>query len=320
MLMTTHPSAPEGQLADRDQLARLRRPLAERLLRHARVGEIVIPAPLPDLMLMRLDGGETVCGIYEPCVALIVQGRKRVSIGERTLHYDELHYFVTPLDLPARATILEASPQAPFLSLALRLDLQLVASMMLEGVVSPARPAGDERHAMSTGRLDAGLLDAFRRLVELVEEPAHAPVLAPLVQREITYRLLTGEAGWRLRQIAAADSQGSQVSRAIELLRSRFTEPMRIEDLARAAHMSVSSLHHHFKALTGMSPLQFQKQLRLAEARRLMLAERLDAATAAYRVGYESPSHFSREYGRHFGAPPMRDIARLRQGAQAGGA
>lgn len=296
-----------------DELENLRRPLAERLLRHARAGEIVMPAAVPDLMLMRLDQEDSVCGIYEPCVAVIVQGRKRVTIGDQVLHYDPQHFFVTPLDLPAQAVILEASPQAPYLSVALRLDLQLVSSMLLEGVASPARPAGDERHAMSTGLLDTGLLDAFRRLLELVDEPAHAPMLAPLVQREITYRLLTGEAGWRLRQIAAVDSQGSQVSRAIELLRSRFAEPMRIDDLARAAHMSVSSLHHHFKALTGMSPLQFQKQLRLAEARRLMLAERLDAATAAFRVGYESPSHFSREYGRHFGAPPMRDIARLRQ-------
>ena len=312
MLMSTHP------LPLADDLAHLRRPIAERLLRHARAGEIVIPAALPDLMLMRQDDEACVCGIYEPCVAVVLQGRKRVSIGDQVLHYDPQHFFVTPLDLPTLAFILEASPQAPYLSVALRLDLQLVASLMLEGVASPARPAGDERHAMSTGRIDAGLLDAFRRLLELVDEPAHAPMLAPLVQREITYRLLTGEAGWRLRQIAAVDSQGSQVSRAIELLRSRFCEPMRIEDLARAAHMSVSSLHHHFKALTGMSPLQFQKQLRLAEARRLMLAERLDAASAAFRVGYESPSHFSREYSRHFGAPPVRDIARLRQ--LAGGA
>jgi AraC-like DNA-binding protein len=299
-----------------DALEGLRGPLAERLLRHARAGEIVIPPAVPDLMLMRLDKEDSVCGIYEPCVAVILQGRKRVSIGDQVLHYDPQHFFVTPLDLPASAVILEASAQAPYLSVALRLDLQLVSSMLIEGVVPPARPAGDERHAMSTGVLDAGLLDAFRRLLELVDTPAHAPALAPQVQREITYRLLTGEAGWRLRQIAAVDSQGSQVSRAIELLRSRFTEAMRIDDLARAAHMSVSSLHHHFKALTGMSPLQFQKQLRLAEARRLMLAERLDAATAAYRVGYESPSHFSREYGRRFGAPPMRDIARLRQLAE----
>lgn len=303
-----------------DGLAPLRRPLAERLLRHARPGEIISPPALPELMLMRLDRvDEMICGAYEPCVVLVVQGRKRVSIGDQTLHYDPQRFFVTSLDLPCLASILDASPEAPFLSMALRLDLRLVASMVLEGVDSPAPPPGGERRAMSTGRLDAPLLDAFGRLLALLDEPDHAPMLAPLVQREITYRMLSGEAGWRLRQIAAVDSQGHQVSRAIELLKERYCEALRIEDLARAAHMSVSSLHHHFKSLTGMSPLQFQKQLRLAEARRLMLGERADAATAAYRVGYESPSQFSREYSRHFGAPPMRDIARLREVTEAGG-
>lgn len=304
-----------------DPLAALRQPLAERLLRHARAGEMLTPPAVPNLLLMRLDQTEDmVCGMYEPCVALVVQGRKRVTIGDQTYHYDPQHFFVTPLDLPALATILEASPQTPFLSLAVRLDLRLVTSMILEGAASPPPPpAGGERHAMSTGRIEAPLLEAFGRLLALVDEPAHAAVLAPLVQREITYRLLMGETGWRLRQIAAVDSQGHQVSRAIELLRQRYTEALLIEDLARAAHMSPSSLHHHFKALTGMSPLQYQKQLRLAEARRLMLAERADAASAAYRVGYESASQFSREYSRHFGAPPMRDIARLREMAEAGG-
>jgi AraC-like DNA-binding protein len=303
-----------------DALAPLRQPLAERLLRHARAGEVQMPAAVPNLLLMRLDHTEDmVCGMYEPCVALVVQGRKRVTIGDQTYHYDPQRFFVTPLDLPALATIQEASPQTPFLSMAVRLDLRLVTSMILEGVASPPPPAGGDRHAMSTGRVEAPLLDAFGRLLALVDEPAHAATLAPLVQREITYRLLIGETGWRLRQIAAVDSQGHQVSRAIELLRGRFSEALRIEDLARAAHMSASSLHHHFKALTGMSPVQYQKQLRLAEARRLMLAERLDAATAAYRVGYESPSQFSREYSRQFGAPPMRDIARLRELAEVGG-
>jgi AraC-like DNA-binding protein len=312
MLTPTRPRPPV------DDLAPLRQPLVERLLRRAPAGELLHPPAVPGLMLARIDHAEDmVCSVYQPCVVLVVQGRKRVTIGDQTLHYDPQHYFVTPLELPSLATILDASPQAPFLSMALQLDLRLVASMVLEGVASPAPPDGGERRAMSTGRLDAPLLDAFGRLLALVEEPSHAPVLAPLVQREITYRLLTGEAGWRLRQIAAVDSQGHQVSRAIDLLKRRFTEALRIEDLARAAHMSVSSLHHHFKALTGMSPLQFQKQLRLAEARRLMLGERLDAASAAYRVGYESPSQFSREYSRHFGAPPVRDIARLRELADA---
>ena len=300
-----------------DDLARRRRPLIERLLRHLPAEGLVVPPALPDLMLLRRDQAEDmVCGHYQPCVALVLQGRKQVDIGGHTLRYDPQHFFVTPLELPGVASILDAHPKAPYLSLALRLDLRLVATMVLEGVVPPPPPAGADRAAMGTGRVDAPLLDAFDRLLALLDEPAHAPALAPLVQREITYRLLAGEAGWRLRQIAAVDSQGQQVSRAITLLKQRFTEALRIDDLARAAHMSSSSLHHHFKALTGMSPLQYQKQLRLAEARRLMLAERLDAASAAYRVGYESPSQFSREYSRQFGAPPMRDIARLRELAE----
>ena len=296
----------------------LRRPLIDRMLRHLPASGMVSPSSVPGLMLLRQDQPEdTICSVYQPCVALVLQGRKQVSFGPRTLHYDAQHFFVTPLDLPSVATILDASPQRPFLSVGMLLDLRLLTSMILEGVASPPPPDDADRHAMCTGRVDAALLGPFDRLVALLDEPAHAPALAPLVQREITYRLLSGEAGWRLRQIAAVGSQGHQVSRAIALLRERFGEPLRIEDLARTAHMSTSGLHHHFKALTGMSPLQYQKQLRLAEARRLMLAERLDAATAAFRVGYESPSQFSREYSRQFGAPPVRDIARLRSLPQA---
>lgn len=300
-----------------DDLTPLRQRMAECMLRHARAGDMMTPDALPDLMLARIDQAEDmVCGVYQPCVVVVLQGRKRVTIGDQVLHYDPQHFFVTSLDLPSLATILDASPQTPFLSIALRLDLRLIATMTLEGVASPPPPIGGERHAMATGRIEPPLLDAFARLLALVDEPAHAAALAPLVQREIMYRLLTGVAGWRLRQIAAVDSQGHQISRAIELLKSQFSESLSIEALARATHMSVSSLHHHFKALTGMSPLQFQKQLRLAEARRLLFGEGLDAATVAYRVGYESPSQFSREYSRHFGAPPRRDIARLRELAE----
>ncbi len=296
-----------------DDLTPLRQRMAECMLRHTRAGDMMTPGALPDLMLARIDQAEDrVCGVYQPCVVVVLQGRKRVTIGDQVLHYDPQHFFVTSLDLPSLATILDASPQTPFLSMALRLDLRLIANLILEGVAPPPPPAGGERHAMTTGRLEPPLLDAFARLLTLVDEPMHAAALAPLVQQEIMYRLLTGVAGWRLRQIAAVDGQGHQISRAIGLLKSQFAGALRLEDLARATHMSVSSLHHHFKALTGMSPLQFQKQLRLVEARRLLLGEGVDAATAAYRVGYESPSQFSREYSRHFGAPPLRDIARLR--------
>lgn len=303
-------------LPDDDGLAAPRQRLIDKLLRHSRTGEVLNHAALPALITVRQDEAQSsICGVYEPCVALVVQGRKSVDIGDRTLSYDAHSCFVTPLDLPGVATIQEASAEKPFLSLALRIDMREVATLLLDGALPAApRPSGDTR-AMATTVITPALLDAFDRLLGLLDAPGDARALAPLIQREITYRLLTGEVGWRLRQIATADSQGQLVARAIGLLRERYTEPLRIEDLARAAHMGVSTLHHHFKALTGMSPLQYQKQLRLAEARRLMLAERLDASTAAYRVGYESPSQFSREYSRQFGAPPMRDIAGVRAAA-----
>lgn len=298
-------------------LAPLRGRLIERLLRHAgKPGDLTESAAIPGLMMMRLHACEgLMCAIYEPLVAVVVQGRKQVVFGEEVLVYHPDRFFVTPLDLPARVTVLEASRDRPFLSLALRLDMREIATLVLEGVVPPPPPPNGERHAMATGAIDAPLLEAFDRLLALLDRQQDAPVLAPLIRREITYRLLTGEAGWRLRQIAAVDGQGHAVSRAIALLRARYVEPLRIEDLSREALMSVSSFHHHFKALTGMSPLQFQKQLRLGEARRIMLTEGLDAATAAYRVGYESASQFSREYARQFGAPPIRDIAALRHRA-----
>lgn len=296
-----------------DGLEASRQRLAGRLDRHGRAPEDDPATAIPGLLAVRLPSCSGVmCAVYEPLVAVVVQGSKRVEFGDQTLVYDARHYFVTSLDFPAQATVLDATPQRPFLSLALRLDLREIATLVLEGVEPPPPPPGGERRAMAVGTLDAALLDAFDRLVALLDQPAHAPVLAPLIRREILYRLLTGEAGWRLRQMAAVDSQGPQISRAIALLRARFAEPLRVDDLAREAMMSGSSFHHHFKALTGMSPLQFQKQLRLGEARRLMLAEHLDAASAAYRVGYESASQFSREYARQFGAPPMRDIAALR--------
>lgn len=277
---------------------------------------------LPGLRVYRADGlNGSVCGVYEPSVALIVQGSKRVVLGRDTLVYDSGHFLVTSLDLPAVATILEASPERPYLALVLRLDLREIAGLMLSGQLPafpalplPARAAGKpaEHRAMAIGCVTLPLLDAFGRLLDLLEQPEGLPVLAPLVQREIHYRLLTGEQGGRLRQIAAVGSQGHQIARAIDHLKTHYAEPLRVEDLAREVRMSVSTFHHQFKALTAMSPLQYQKQMRLTEARRLMLADHLDASTAAYRVGYESPSQFSREYSRQFGAPPTRDIAGLR--------
>jgi len=303
---------------DADAVAALRSSLA------ARVASLVPGAGLheapgvPELMMIRSDSlNGAVCGVYQPCVALILQGRKRVVLGDDAFVYDTRRYLIASLDLPAVSTILEATPQRPYLALVLQLDLREVASLMLSGPLPqpPAQVAAQaarDSRAMATGELTLPLLDAFRRLLDLLDRPADVPVLAPLVRREILYRLLVGEAGGRLRSIAAIDSQAHQIARAIDRIKTSYAQPLQVEELAREVRMSVSTFHHHFKALTAMSPLQYQKRLRLTEARRLMLAENLDASTAAYRVGYESASQFSREYSRQFGAPPTRDIAGLR--------
>ncbi|RVU43726.1 AraC family transcriptional regulator [Rubrivivax rivuli] len=306
-----------------DALAATRSALATRLLRQAPGEGLHTLEALPGLMIYRADQlSGSVCGVYEPCVAVVVQGSKRVVLGSDTLVYDSTRYLLTSLNLPTVATILEASPEQPYLALVLKLDLREVATLMLSGTVPaapppPREPESQEHRAMGTGLLTLPLLQAFERLLDIAAQPEHAPVLAPLVLREIHYRLLVGEQGGRLRQIAAVGSQGHQIARAIDWLRSHYAEPLRVEDLAREVRMGLSTFHHQFKALTAMSPLQYQKQIRLNEARRLMLVYDLDAATAAYRVGYESPSQFSREYSRQFGAPPVRDISQLRQAPPA---
>jgi AraC-like DNA-binding protein len=301
-----------------DELAALRLSLARRVMQLTPAGGLHGPPALPGVSLFRgesLDG--EVCAVYEPSVALILQGSKRVVVGETSLVYGVSRYLLTSLELPAVATILEASRERPYLALVLRLDMHEIASLMLSDPLPQAAPSRHDNHAMATGEVTLPLLDAFRRLLELADRPQDVPVLAPLLQREIVYRLLTGEAGGRLRQIASADSQGHHIARAVKRLKTAYAEPLRVEDLAKEARMSVSTFHHRFKALTAMSPLQYQKRLRLAEARRMMLAENVDASTAAYRVGYESASQFSREYKRQFGAPPTLDIVGLREVAGA---
>jgi len=302
-----------------DSLRDARSSLAGRILQRTGPGELLRPPQLPGLMMIRQDGVLLDnCALYEPCVALIVQGSKRVLLGNETLHYGEDRYLIASMDLPVRTAVLEASPERPYLGLALRLDWRELASLMLEVPPPPASrklPVPDSR-AMTTGALSLPLLQAFGRLLDLLDHPEDIPALAPLVQREIHYRLLTGEAGARLRQIATVDTQSHQVARAIAHINARFHQPLRVEELAREAGMGLSTFHHHFKQLTAMTPLQYQKQLRLNEARRLMLSQRIDASTAAFRVGYESPSQFSREYRRLFGVPPSRDVAGLRSVAE----
>ena len=300
------PSAP-------DALRDTRASLARRILARAPDGAVHQPPELPGLMLIRLDQPIlNTCSVYEPCVALIVQGGKRVLLGDETLTYGEDRYLIASMDLPVKTAVMQASPERPYLGVALRLDWREIASLMLESPAAPAGTVPRDSRAMTTGALTTPLLEAFDRLLALLDQPEHIPALAPLIKREIHYRLLTGEAGARLRQIATVDTQSHQVARAIASLNARFTEPLRVETLARESGMSLSTFHHHFKTLTAMSPLQYQKQLRLQEARRLMLSEVMDAASAGHRVGYESPSQFSREYSRMFGAPPLRDVERMR--------
>ncbi|MCB2189437.1 MAG: AraC family transcriptional regulator [Deltaproteobacteria bacterium] len=250
--------------------------------------------------------------ILEQSICLIAQGAKRVMLGEETYHYDPNTFLLTSLGLPVVANVTRASPAEPYLGLTLQLDQRALAQLLVDSNL-PLPRTRPTRRGMAVGEVTGPLLSAFQRLLDLLERPEDIPILAPLVQREIMYYLLVSELGPRLRQTAAAGSQGHQVARAIDWLKTNFNLRLRVDDLASRVGMSPSTFHHHFRALTAMSPLQFQKRLRLNEARRLMLTERLDAATAAFQVGYESPSQFSREYSRMFGSPPLRDIQNLRQ-------
>jgi AraC-like DNA-binding protein len=251
---------------------------------------------------------------------VIAQGSKEVMVGESFYIYDPSHYLISTVELPRASQILEASREKPYLSFRLVLTPALVSSVMLEASQSNIPDHSDVK-AMDVSLLDVNLQDAVLRLVRLLDSPAGAPVLMPLITREIVYWLLMGSQGARLRHLATMGGYTPLIARAVERLSHDFDQSLHMEDLARELGMSVSGLHHHFKAITTMSPMQFQKQLRLQEARRLMLSEDFDAASAAYRVGYNDASHFNREYKSLFGVPPMRDVQRLREEvlSEAGG-
>jgi AraC-like DNA-binding protein len=266
----------------------------------------------PGLFLGRLSQPtEKVHSVFKPAFCVIAQGSKQVLLGEELFRYDPGHYLISTVDLPIVSQVVEASKERPYLSFRLNLDTSLVASVMMESGIEIKK--GDARvKAMDVSSIDASMLDAVVRLARLLDTPDEIQVLAPLIIREIVYRLLRGEQGVRLSHLLASGGDTRRISKAIGHLREHFDEPLKIENIARELGMSVSGFHHHFKSVTAMSPLQFQKQIRLQEARRLMLGEDLDAASAGFRVGYEDPSYFSREYKKLFGAPPQRDIAKLR--------
>ncbi len=301
----TQPSAPRPDAGDAPRSA-----LADRIARWTGTRHKLETA-IPNLSFSRWETPtEPASYTLEASVCLIAQGAKRVLLGEEEYEYDAHHFLITSIDLPVVARIIKASEDRPYLGLMLRLDQREVSQLVVERPpVMPRMP--QPRRGMAVSEVPPPLLGAFLRLVDLLDAPEEIPVLAPLIQKEIVYRLLMGEQGHRLMQIAAAGSRGQQVSLAVRWLKEHYARPLCVNDLAAQAGMSASAFHHHFRQMTSMSPLQFQKWLRLHEARRLMLTERLDAATAAFNVGYESPSQFSREYSRQFGTPPLRDIRNL---------
>ena len=269
-----------------------------------------VATPIAGLALHRImrPGGPKPA-IQMPALSLIAQGSKRLLVGGEEYEYDPLHYMVTSVDLPAVGKVTVASATQPYLGLRLDLDVEAIVELIQDENLPPVAHAEASR-GLFVNRLSTTMLDAVLRLLHLVETPDDIPILAPMVKREILYRLLRNGQGARLRQMALQDSQTQRVAKAIRLLRENFARSIRVESIAKDVHMSVSSLHHQFKAVTAMSPLQYQKQLRLQEARRLMLFGDVDVAIAANRVGYESASQFSREYSRFFGAPPLRDRRR----------
>lgn len=276
---------------------------------------------LDGLFLARLTKPtESPLALFQPALCFVVQGGKQVLVGDDVLWYDPGHYLLFTVDLPVIFRVEEASEERPYFGMRLDLDPTLVASVMMEAGAETRKGEASVK-AIGVNTIDADLLDAVVRLIRLIDKPDEQRILAPLIKREIVYRLLAGGEGARLGHLLAS-SRGDtrRISRAIGRLREHYQEPLKIEEMARELGMSVSGFHHHFKSVTSMSPLQFQKQIRLQEARRLMLGDELDAASAGHRVGYEDPAYFSRDYKKLFGAPPQRDIARLRGSLEPGGA
>lgn len=296
-----------------DNFEQVRTLLAARIARWVKGGEEYCP-PIPGLSLHRhAHAGTPVNCLLEPAIALPVQGAKQTLLGAEVYKYDKRRFLITSLDLPVAMQVARASPDSPYLSAVLRLDVRMISDLVMETGIKPAKSRSAGGPGMALGSTNVGLLAAFDRLIGLLDEPELIPVLAPLAQREIYYRVLCSDAGGHLWQVASIENQNQSIGRAIDWLKAHFRESLRVEELADRVGMSSSRFHHHFRRLTSMSPLQFQKWLRLTEARRLMLVHGEDASTAAYDVGYESPSQFSREYARQFGTSPRRDVAGLLQ-------
>ncbi|MHC8332857.1 AraC family transcriptional regulator [Pseudomonas sp. LB3P25] len=247
--------------------------------------------------------------VYEPMINLILQGSKSMTIGDRTLRYDPATYFVMSIELPAVGQVHPAASGEPYLAVSLTLDPTVLATLLAD----LPKPIGhyDKEAGFSVAAVTPDLMDAWVRLLRLMGRPEEIAALAPAYEREILYRVLQGPHGWMLRDIAAPDSAMARVSLAIQYIRRDFAKPIRVETLAQQAAMSVSAFHRHFKAVTALSPLQYQKRVRLLQARTLLVANAKSVTSAAFEVGYESATQFSRDYARVFGMPPSRDAARI---------
>lgn len=267
---------------------------------------------IPGLTLHRRSAPTAPCSMtYQPGVTVLAQGRKRVELGRTAFIYDPSRFLLTSVDLPVVSRIIEASEEVPCLALSLKLDMPIVRELLTREEIQVTEPPSASP-AMATGEITVEFLSACCRLLDLLAAPRDIPFLSGLIQREIIYRVLRSAEGSRLRAIATLGEQSHRTAKAIAWIRTNFAKGLRVEELAEIAGMGVSTFHHHFRVLTAMSPLQYQKQLRLQAARARMLMDGLDAASAAFEVGYESASQFNREYSRFFGQPPMRDIRTLR--------
>ncbi|WP_337266933.1 AraC family transcriptional regulator [Oryzifoliimicrobium ureilyticus] len=282
--------------------------IASTLLRHApHDGEH--KTPIENLILSRRGSStEPCCTSYRPCFGFMAQGKKAISFGSEDLHFPTGHYLLNSLDLPVTWRVAEASAETPYLCFSLFIDPAVVSDLLTRIGAPPSASSIEGQRGLVIKPAVPDILDAALRLVRLLDRPQDIPVLAPLIEQELLYRILSGPDGTRLLAIAMADSQSNKIARAVAWLRENHTRPLRVEMLAEHVGMSVSSFHHHFKAVTAMTPVQYQKQLRLHEARRLMITEGLDAGNAGHRVGYQSQSQFSRDYSRLHGLPPARDI------------
>ncbi|MBV8833402.1 MAG: AraC family transcriptional regulator [Acidobacteriaceae bacterium] len=300
LLKNRRVSGPDGR-------AELRTELARKVASFVGSAES-LTTDVPGLTLYRYTAPtRPAVATYEPSLAVVVQGRKQVELGANTFVYDGSKYLLTSLDLPVVSRVIEATPQNPYLCLRLKLEMGAVREILAQGDFdSPSM--GSDVPAMTTAEITVEFLSAIGRVLDLLQTPADIPFLSRLLQRELIYRILKSAAGQRLRAIATAGDQSFRTAKVTAFIKANFTKTLRVEDLAQIAGMSLSTLHHHFRVLTSMSPLQYQKQLRLQAAQRMLI----DAASAAFSVGYESASQFNREYSRFFGLPPIKHLRGVR--------